>query len=157
MAKQRKLEDKLVERTKKKEGGCWEWTGCRNRCGYGLIGHVVKGKKKVLLAHRVAFAFYVGEIPEKMCVCHTCDNPSCVNPEHLWLGTHAENMRDKSLKGRLGGLKGEKHPRAKLSRELVKEIRFLYATGEFSHNGLAETFKVSKAAVYYITTGKTWK
>lgn len=138
----------------KKGVECWEWIGSKNRLGYGAIGRGPNGG--TIQAHRLSYELHNSVIPIGMEVCHTCDNPSCVNPAHLWLGTHKENMRDRSLKGRFKCNKGEENPKAKLNRELVKEIRNLYKTGEFSHTGLAEVFNVSKASIYYIVNGKTW-
>lgn len=138
-----------------KTDDCWNWTGCRNKHGYGMIGEGGSNGRGIL-SHRLSWELHNGEIPQGIEVCHKCDNPTCVNPNHLWLGTHAENMRDRSIKGRAYGAKGECNGKAKLNRKLVREIRDLYKTGEFSHTGLAETFNVSKASIYYIVNNKSW-
>lgn len=75
---------------------CWEWKAYRNKAGYGVFGWT----NKTTLAHRTAWGLEFGEIPEGMCVCHTCDNPACCNPSHLFLGTHRDNMGDCQKKGR---------------------------------------------------------
>lgn len=82
-------------RTSKK--GCWEWVGCKNKSGYGLIANE---NMKIKFAHRSSYTFFIGEISKGMCVCHKCDNPSCVNPFHLFLGTQKDNLRDMYDKNR---------------------------------------------------------
>ena len=77
-------------------GGCWIWNGGNNEKGYGMIQ--VGGKQ--IRAHRLSYELYVGAVPPGMLVCHSCDNPPCCNPKHLWLGTNADNQRDKLNKGR---------------------------------------------------------
>lgn len=77
-------------------GGCWIWVGSKTEKGYGRF--CMEGKN--LRSHRVAYELYVGDIPPGMFVCHSCDEPSCCNPKHLWLGTNADNQRDKMDKGR---------------------------------------------------------
>lgn len=88
--------DRIRSHTVAQPNGCHEWTGCINAYGYGIVG--IKYKK--YLAHRVAWELANGPIPDGLSVCHSCDNPPCVNLEHLWLGTHKENMADRDAKGR---------------------------------------------------------
>jgi len=101
------------------ETGCWEYCGAKNPGGYGII----RGCPQTYLAHRVAWILDNGPIPQGVCVCHTCDNPSCINPAHLWLGTRADNNRDKEEKGRAVYHPGEKNGGAKLTEEQVYAIR----------------------------------
>lgn len=90
-------EQRLLEKVHIDESrGCWEWTGYRNTLGYGRVR--IEGKKE--LAHRVSYALFVGPITDSLLVCHHCDNPSCINPSHLFLGTNSDNFRDMSAKGR---------------------------------------------------------
>jgi len=90
------LGEKLTDNIKL-VNGCWEWQGFRNRGGYGRLR--VSGRK--MLAHRASYVEFVGEIPEDKIICHTCDNPCCINPAHLWVGTHKENYDDALAKGRV--------------------------------------------------------
>lgn len=117
---------KIFEKNTEKTNGCWIWKGSTDNHGYGKI--VYKGE--FFKAHRLSYILHKGALPKwdghntGVCVLHKCDNPSCVNPDHLFLGSHAENMIDKTIKGRaIGARKGEKHHKAKLTREQVIEIR----------------------------------
>lgn len=78
------------------DNGCWEWIGCRWKGGYGYL----RPNRKIISAHRYMYELYKGPIPDGLDACHTCDNPWCVNPDHIWLGTHGENMKDAYRKGR---------------------------------------------------------
>jgi hypothetical protein len=123
---------------------CWEWAGSKRKDGYGQIALT---KKSMLAAHRVSYQLHFGEIPKNLCVCHICDNPSCVNPKHLFLGTHADNCEDKVKKYR---------SRKKLTPDLVSKIREDYLLTP-RHNGLAKKYGVSRETILAITKRKTWK
>lgn len=98
-------------------GGCWEWTGYRKSVGgYGLMVHKVAGGVKFISAHRLAYELFF-EHPGKLHVCHSCDNPSCVNPAHLWLGTNTDNVRDKRAKLRGKGQENQPSRVAKTQAE----------------------------------------
>lgn len=138
-----------VQRTDK----CWIWTGTKHKLGYGqfCVG------KKTWKTHRLSWLLNNGFLPETMDVLHTCDNPPCVNPEHLWIGTHSENMRDMIGKGRRVYAVGSKAPRAKLTEEGVLSIRKLYKRSNFTFADLADLFKVSRSTIQHILHRKTWK
>lgn len=131
--------------------GCWNWTRTIDRLGYGKYrdGSMVG-------AHRGAWAAVNGKVPPKKCVCHICDNRRCVNPDHLFLGTHAENMADMRAKGRANPPKGERHPSAKLSERDVSIIKWCLDAGVRA-NKLAELYGVSKGAIGFIARGEHWK
>lgn len=131
---------------------CWYWTGGKDRDGYGFARH----DGKVRYAHRVSYMRYVGPIPEGMHVCHSCDEPSCVNPAHLWLGTHYDNMRDMYTKGRRLAASGERHSSAKLTSNQVREIRSKIACGHKQKN-IAKEYGIGQSHVSMIGHGKIWR
>lgn len=146
---------------------CWVWIGTLNRLGYGRIG--LGGKNaKIIAAHRASWVLHQGEIPAGMHVLHSCDNRKCVNPAHLSIGTHAENMRDRDAKGRQAkGLRngrhthpeatvrGDRHPKATLKCGDVLLIRAAYKAGR-TRAELARAFGVSHNNVSYVVSRKTW-
>ena len=137
----------LMNKTVVNGNGCWNWTGSK-RNGYGLINR----GNKTLSAHRVAYTAFKGEeIPAGMVVRHTCDNPSCINPAHLVLGTQAENIADRDARGRRD-VRGEQIGTSKLTREQVEEIKASDLTGV----ALAKKFGVSTSAVSLIKNNKSW-
>lgn len=117
------------------ENGCWLWQASKHKDGYGWFGP--GGRGGVVLAHRWAYQHVVGEIPKGMYVLHRCDEPSCVNPQHLFLGTQADNVADCATKGRRNQVRYRK-----LSQEQRDEICRLYTTGEFTYADLGRRFGV---------------
>ncbi len=158
-----------------KSEGCWTWTGLRTRAGYG---HVSFAGRRWRYAHRIAWELTNGPIPDGLLVCHRCDNPGCVRPEHLFLGTNADNMRDMAQKGRDAFTRypelrprgnrhwtrqhperlrrGEQNNKARLTAEQVLALRNEYARG-VSQSALARKYGVRQASVWRIVHGYTWK
>ncbi|MGE0107685.1 MAG: HNH endonuclease [Thiomonas sp.] len=146
-------------------GGCWNWTGATNESGYGQVFDTDAGR--VVLAHRASYEAFVGAIPaldgyHGACVCHRCDNPRCINPDHLFIGTHRNNMSDMAEKGRhRNSLKNpayshEDHPRAKLNPDVVKTLRSRRHSAEEIAQ-LATQLGVSRTALRYAASSKTWR
>lgn len=135
-----------------KSGGpdaCWPWQAGCNQDGYGQMSWEGRTDR----CHRIAYRLTHGLIPRRLCVCHTCDNPACCNPAHLFLGTHKENMLDRERKGRDSDHRGEKNGRAKVTDEQVAEIRRLYALGGFSQREIGERFGIGRTQVSNIVLG----
>lgn len=163
-----------------KEDECWEWTGYRDRDGYGQVWWDSHGQ----YAHRVAWQIANGPVPDGFLVCHTCDNPPCCNINHLFLGSHAENMADRDRKGRQASgdqngsrlhpesrargeqhysrlhpeklARGERVNTAKLNEEKVKQIRKLCAEG-LSQSEVAIQLDTHRTTVNQIVLRKIWK
>lgn len=144
--------------------GCWIWTRYRDEDGYGHFNI----HRKDILAHRFSWMIHNSlPIPDGMLICHDCDNPPCVNPDHLFIGTHQDNRQDAVNKGRTakgdksgmrlhpGLLQGEKHGNAKLTTEQVIEIRRLKHT--LSSRQLSERHGVTQAYIRAIILGLSWK
>lgn len=122
---------------------CWGWTGATSS-GYGYFGINSKTEK----AHRVSWVIHYGEIPKGLNVCHQCDNPSCVNPNHLFVGTQSENMRDSVAKDRFN---------RKLTNKQVREIRQLYPLGKVTQSELSRIYNVSRQHIHQIINRQVWK
>jgi hypothetical protein len=131
--------------------GCWLWLGYGCHKGYGRI---YEGKRPIR-AHRASWTVHRGTIPGGMHVCHRCDNRCCVNPDHLFLGTNADNQRDKVRKGRhvAGISRGHSNGASKLTEENVLEI----LASKLGPRALATQFGVNPATIHQIRTGVTWR
>jgi hypothetical protein len=136
----------------KKTRGCWFWTGSVGWNGYGLI----ELNRKAMRAHRLSWLLHYGSLPPDKCVLHHCDNPPCVNPNHLFLGTPKDNSADCRMKGRDFHARGESHGMVKLKEKQVLEIRHLRAQG-LKQDKIASRFHVSRYAVSDIDCGRSWK
>lgn len=139
---------------------CWEWKGYKDNLGRGvLITSKSEGKIRHLVASRFSWKYYRGNVPEELFVCHHCDNYACVNPNHLFLGTPKDNTQDMIKKGRKGynNIRGERHPKAKLTWKMVDTIRELYSTHEYSQSELGRAFKIGNRQICYIVHNKSWK
>lgn len=145
----------LLQRFEKKyipepNSGCWLWTGSVDLRGYGKIGI----DYKTVTATHAAHELFIGPVAEGSHVLHTCDTPACVNPQHLYVGTHWDNMADKVRRGR--SRKGSEHPLVKLTENDIRMIRHRFAAGE--HRGvLANAYNISRGNVYAIAERRTWR
>jgi hypothetical protein len=141
---------------------CWEWLGSKDGSGYGMLS--VAGATQ--RAHRFSWVLTRGPIPKGIQVLHHCDNPGCVNPAHLWLGTNADNVHDKMIKHRES--RGEAHGRTcripkqthhpkKLTAEKVLQIRALYAEGGITMPDIARRYNINDGTVYQIIKKQIWR
>lgn len=131
--------------------GCWEWDGTRVERGYGMV----HWQGAMIPAHRASYTVHVGPIPDGLVVCHRCDNPPCIRPDHLFVGTPADNTADMFAKGRNHDTRGSANPAAKLDERQVAEIKAALRAGE-RRADIASRFMVSRNIVNFIATGRTW-
>lgn len=139
-----------------KSEGCWEWLGWLDEDGYGVFWDSIE--KKSVRAHRYSYEREFGPL-KKNFACHSCDNPKCVRPSHLFAGTNSDNMEDKAAKSRTGGfaaLKGERHTQAILSENDVIKIKELLKQG-LKQKEIATQFGVKQPLISRINAGKIWK
>ena len=129
--------------------GCWEWNSAKLASGYGLFS--IDGKRHY--GHRLVYSMRSSTIPKGMYVCHSCDNPSCVRPSHLFLGTPAQNQQDSKNKNRLNRAFGVRSGRSKLSEFDIKRIR----SDTRSHIRISKDYPVERSTISYIKRGETWK
>ena len=155
------MPNRLLSKVTRRPNGCWEWAGAKHHSGYGRIK--VDGEWKA--AHRIAYEALIGALAPDQFVCHRCDNPRCVNPSHLFAGTHAENMADMARKGRAARPHGSLNVNATLSARQVEAIRELYrrhppVVGSHAKGVcrfLASWFGVHHTTIRRVVTGRTWR
>lgn len=144
--------DKIILRDKYEisPNGCWEWRAGIDRNGYGRVS--INGKYQI--ASRVSYSIFTGD-PSGLLVCHSCDNPTCINPAHLFLGTYKDNYDDMVAKGRRksADLKGSRNPNSKLDEATVSLIRAAYG----SQSAIGKQFGVSQRTVSRIRNGSSWQ
>lgn len=162
------IKDRLLAKVVIEIDGCWLWQGTTNNAGYGTIGLGDRGEGKGF-AHRVSYEEHVGSIPPGLFVCHRCDVKTCVNPDHLFVGTQQDNLDDAASKGRMlsGGnwkaahdssiCKGSKHGMAKLTEAEVVEVINSFASSNITKQQLAKQYGVCRATIRNIVTGRNWK
>lgn len=150
--KKRNVVERFLESFEIKDNGCWEWKKINASHKYGTFTI----NKVIILAHRFSYFFYKGNIPEGMEICHKCDNRRCVNPNHLFLGTHYDNMHDAIKKNKITHEKGETHARAKLTEKEVYEIKGLLKNGMMQRR-IAEKYGVHEETIRCIKIGRNWR
>jgi hypothetical protein len=167
------LEERFWPLVQKQDEGCWLWIGNRVHSGYGRLTYDSKTDR----AHRISWRLTYGEIPDGLLVCHRCDNPPCVRPEHLFLGTNKDNMQDMASKHR--GVEGDKHwlrkhperarrgkpfysgrgeelHNAKLTEEAVRDIRARWVPRKVTYAMLGEEYGVTDMCISAVVRRKTW-
>lgn len=135
----------------RKTNTCWLWTAGKFRRGYGSF----KFNGKTVKAHRFSYELHVGPIPPKLYVCHHCDNTSCVRPDHLFVGTQFDNMRDMAKKKNYLDRSGEHNANAKLTKDTISEIR-QEAKSDTTQKRLAQKFGISRSQIGRIVRGQAW-
>lgn len=149
------LLESLLSRVNIQDDGCWIFTGCLDSQGYGQIGFQCVRER----AHVISYRLHFGEIQSGMCICHSCDVPSCVNPDHLFLGTREDNIRDMWSKGRgvpVENTQGSNNGSATLDENKVVEIRRLAELG-IPQTEIGEKYLVDNSTIWKIVHRRTWK
>lgn len=136
-----------------KSGYCWEWQGYITRDGYGETSY----QSKTIRAHRLSYILTYGNNINGRCVLHKCDNRKCVRPDHLFLGNRAENCADMRNKKRHVIPVGSHNGKSKLTEQQVREIRGLYASGQWTHRSLGKRFGVNHSTIGFILRGEAWR
>lgn len=136
--------------------GCWLWVGKTTADGYGQL-HPGDNEFGLSSAHRYSYTIHHGHISANLQVLHKCDQPCCINPDHLFLGTQQENIADMDRKGRRKVGMGVRHSRAKIDDDIALSIKAMYRTGLYKQTDLANRFNISRSVVSKIVNGNGWK
>ncbi len=149
------LKERMAKKTiKGSKNDCWLWIGSLDTKGYACI----RVDKKLRRASHVAFELHNDmPVPKGKIIMHSCDNPACVNPNHLSIGTKLLNSIDKINKGRGNWLKHDSHPMAKLSKLEVDEIRYIFSKGKHTYKSIASMFNINRTTASRIINYKSWK
>jgi HNH endonuclease len=153
------IEERLFSKYAKNENGCWIFAGYKDKKGYGHIGIAAEGSdKKRVRAHRLSYSLFVGEIPDGMMICHRCDTPSCINPDHLFVGTAQDNTDDMFSKNRWkGGFeKGVRPAVTKFTEQDILRMKELYQSG-VKQVDIAKEYRTSQGHISNIILGRAWK
>lgn len=149
------MKTRIMSKVDVDRNGCWIWKGSYRKSGYGKmnVGSKASGTRHTATASRVSYETFVGPIPDGMVICHKCDNPKCVNPNHLFVGTFKDNYDDMVAKGRRNNARGSRIATSKLTDAKVRKIK----KSRRSTQELADQFGVSASTVRRILNGTTWK
>lgn len=150
-------EERFWNKVSKVDGGCWEWTAHKDKRGYGRFNAYGRNSQ-IMLAHRYSYFLANGDLPDDLFICHSCDNPACVNPDHLWAGSPADNVLDMHRKGRARGYDRTivpQKPNQKITKDQARQIKHLALRG-VNQDDIAAMFGVSQASVSGIKLGKLW-
>lgn len=160
--KRRPIMDRFMENVSvpKIASNCWIWTGKKDRKGYGLMhAYRENGEPFNTGAHRISWSLFRGKIEPGKIICHHCDIPVCVNPAHLFIGTHKDNVDDMYKKGRrvVSGFPGEKNSGCKITEEIVKKIRDDYSSKKYSQEQIGSFYGLKQSQISRIIRGESWK
>lgn len=155
------LDDRFWTKVDKSSpNGCWEWTATKNNKGYGCFSarQIIPGRKTKALAHRLSYAYFKGPIPPGQNILHSCDNPACVNPDHLRAGSQSENISESVAKGRkpLANIRGEQIGTSRLTAEKVFSIREKYLAG-VPRAQIASEADISEVTIKRVVSGRSWQ
>lgn len=135
------------------QNACWIWKKGKDARGYGIL----RFRGRAYKAHRLAWILTHGEIDDDLFVCHHCDNPPCVNPGHMFIGTQSDNMRDMVSKGRHNPPRGSTNPLSKLTEKQVFTIRWLYSENDLSQDRIAQMYQVSQVLISKVVRREIWR